>query len=1102
MKNPSNYPHFLRRLWWNSLKSKQTSAEAEGGYALMMTSAMTVMLFGLIAAYMSITELNRTSTNANTSARNTIVASQSGLNLEANRVREILKDGQPPAGLLPGSVTTADATNMRFCLDNDNTNDGSGDFQCRYYYFDHQGNEDRRIDANSSNRLTRYIAAAFLADTTTYQPDGTVNFTRIPADENFGGLNALLYRYNSFSMAFSTSTQDSSTRPDVNQADAVDGTDATIIDSLSGRNGQIPLAQTVMQMQFTNYVIPLFQFAAFYSSDLEINSTSRMVLNGPVHTNGALFVEPTPNDPATACNDPTKQMVLFQGNVTAFNGIYTNVKSSSLHRPGITCFETGNTTNPFLELPKASPTEDRLTPTQIGTMNGLLKEGPTDIKQLNPPKSASLQPFNASNKANDYYAAADLRIIMRPSRGQPNATEAAKALPDRDAVPFDLQVLHKGSLAANAAISCPSAADDTRDNPTPAKDINCRQLTPGALRSLMHPVLVMPQASTSINTQQTARFCQNNPSAIVDSTLATPPGLNNNEWDYVLKAMTVAMASEPRAIPLDYMSVPFNTLKGRTGYDKFGKNFERLINASDSNKPGKLTVPSIPKKVSDKSDEIMALSPMQIAQMRNTCFLAPAVQWVSQWDYNNNQWDVTQDGQQLYYDRREKRRMRLIQTNIESLTVWNRDGRFAPFTSSGNNPNAITDEQLESMQSLAMTGTGDIYSSNNLLFVRQDNTSITLTPAPSANTFYRLGLGALDGFPITKVPASQTALINSIRNNTNNNGLVIHASLADDFDGDGAADLTIDSTNNLRQYRAAKANGNIDSTSTTTSTRASYFGFVVSGGRNLPAPLSFVSDHSVYIQGDYNSLGSAVGTSPTEEETNKLPAAFMADTITNLSNNCNSAVDRSVAPTADSTRPLTPIPTLKTVVTSIPSTLQMPRAQVDCGVTESTTEALNQFRALGTVVNAAYLSNTDVSSGNQNDTDPTTRFSGGLNNYMRMVEDWSGVTFRYRGSFISLSERTANSRGPINANGAYVFGSRNSTSYYMVPTRDYAYDTYFNSFTNLPPMTPTVVYQKQNLLRREYQFSSGPTSPTNSVAILGLPYREPRHGFNPFQLMG
>ncbi len=43
-------------------------------------------------------------------------------------------------------------------------------------------------------------------------------------------------------------------------------------------------------MQFKSRLIPMFQFAAFYNKDLEILPGPAMTLDGPVHTNGDLYV--------------------------------------------------------------------------------------------------------------------------------------------------------------------------------------------------------------------------------------------------------------------------------------------------------------------------------------------------------------------------------------------------------------------------------------------------------------------------------------------------------------------------------------------------------------------------------------------------------------------------------------------------------------------------------------------------------------------------------------------------------------------------------------------------------------------------------------------
>jgi hypothetical protein len=42
-------------------------------------------------------------------------------------------------------------------------------------------------------------------------------------------------------------------------------------------------------MDFKSRVVPLFQFAAFYEDDLEMDSQMPMSVSGPTHTNGDLM---------------------------------------------------------------------------------------------------------------------------------------------------------------------------------------------------------------------------------------------------------------------------------------------------------------------------------------------------------------------------------------------------------------------------------------------------------------------------------------------------------------------------------------------------------------------------------------------------------------------------------------------------------------------------------------------------------------------------------------------------------------------------------------------------------------------------------------------
>ncbi|MCH7565136.1 MAG: hypothetical protein IH968_15085 [Gemmatimonadetes bacterium] len=73
----------------------------------------------------------------------------------------------------------------------------------------------------------------------------------------------------------------------------------------------------------------------------------------------------------------------------------------------------------------------------------------------------------------------------------------------------------------------------------------------------------------------------------------------------------------------------------------------------------------------------------------------------------------------------------------------------------------------------------------------------------------------------------------------------------------------------------------------------------------------------------------------------------------------------------------------------------------------------------------------------------TSPYGGGLENFPRFLERWSGRTFTYRGSLVSLHYA-------VQADGAWNGG------YYSPPARDWEFDTRFEDPANLPPGTPVV----------------------------------------------
>ncbi|MCB0324856.1 MAG: hypothetical protein KDD69_14835, partial [Bdellovibrionales bacterium] len=127
--------------------------------------------------------------------------------------------------------------------------------------------------------------------------------------------------------------------------------------------------------------------------------------------------------------------------------------------------------------------------------------------------------------------------------------------------------------------------------------------------------------------------------------------------------------------------------------------------------------------------------------------------------------------------------------------------------------------------------------------------------------------------------------------------------------------------------------------------------------------------------------------------------------------------------------------------------------------------------AANTTVQVAVLSGTDTTGGpntqpaeegaaGQSSSTSQQDYNGGLENYPRFHENWSGRTLTYNGSFVSLDR-------PRHSSGQWSYGS----PVYTAPARNWGYDTRFNNAQNLPPMTPRFVYLRQQLFLRHFDQS-------------------------------
>ena len=193
--------------------------------------------------------------------------------------------------------------------------------------------------------------------------------------------------------------------------------------------------------------------------------------------------------------------------------------------------------------------------------------------------------------------------------------------------------------------------------------------------------------------------------------------------------------------------------------------------------------------------------------------------------------------------------------------------------------------------------------------------------------------------------------------------------------------------------------------------------------------LTIVSDQAAYIQGDYNkrddpftpvtpAINEADDPATTAVVERKRPAAILADTINVLSDNWNPN---------DST----------------------------------STGGLGGRPALQTQINAAFLAATDTTGGAEGAAGLGGAYNGGLENYPRLHEDWSGQTLSYRGSFVSLGT-------PLHVNGPWCNTGGPPCNIYNAPVRNWDYDADFNNAANLPPLTPRFVYLRQEVFSRSF----------------------------------
>jgi Tfp pilus assembly protein PilX len=1008
-------------------------ARSDQGYAMMIVSVISIFMFSMLAAYMTITNLTKSSTNAYVDGTNTFYAAESGLNRRAQQLREKFIGYELPSADGSAISVATPATFISNCFPIATTALATNnDFECRNYPFRYNNNAATSkssdghtvlSDVDNNSNSINYVAYTFVSARQDYAltpPTPSV----IPAGQVYAGLNALEYQYTVFAAA---------TKPNpVHQGDA----------------------KIVLQMDFKSRIVPLFQFAVFYDGDLEMNSSSNMTISGRVHTNANLYVQPytTSNTISTTFLSP----------VTAAGSIYNRVDSmngAELAYAGITNVLTTGTscgTGTCVPFPAfVSATQTPITPLQLAAYAGNVRDGAAGTQRLDTPPPGFLRKRNyANDKIGEYYAKADLRLEMVPDRDVTN-TGATPWTRDTGIIPFNFTSITTGGTGTCSTASPPAdpattgiptltsdpAANYIDPDRNNASSLRCHVFTKGQLQSLRQPVLVL----TNINQPNAALQTAEGTALGIPTVPSTPAGLsggligNVTRKNKILRALQVALASTPSPVALDKLDKSFSDGDYSTGsLNTFKTEFGRLLG-------------NISGLGGSDTTALLAASPNEIAALRGAWFLPAPIQRIE----TNNPQDSTRNLRRSgFYDGREQRWITMLQTNVASLSVWNRDGLFVEATTAANGGGTATPDTTlttpyqtnNDMKDAAFNGGTGANFTDGLAFDR------AATIPATAKGLQQFGLGSID---------------------KTEGGLVFHATVSDDLNGDGsmsaANDVSLDIANPVHKTDAVGNFVGMDNKPLpllappividyprkyrSGNRFQSPFGFAFNGGDYLPAPMTLVTDQAIYTQGNFNNNGAIQpAAARNTPDPNRLPASIIGDTITILSNQCLSASSNN----------------------NNNNDLLVPAGQISCGLPRTATGSVDvngatYYTVTGpTAVNAAFLSNTDRSSGNLGAGRGFTtgagaagnRFSGAINNYIRMLENWGGATgqfFNYSGSFVSLGT-------PLEYSGIYFPGG----TYYNIPSRNFNFDPKFNAFTSLPPLPPRAIYLKQDVFKRNY----------------------------------
>jgi hypothetical protein len=549
-------PHLQQSKHILQLILRMQMRSSESGYAMLVASALSMVLFGLLSASLLQTRIFKSSMTAITDSNSAFYAAESGLNKRSEEIRRRFEGFAQPAGTSPTSLAACVA----------GTSSGSGDFACTVRNFAYT----EASVLKGGDRLTHVNETRSPFKAYTYITAGAKNLVTIPTGEFYSGLTAIEYRYRIYAAAVRK----------------------------SGDNVQ---AQSILNTSISSRVIPLFQFAVFYNDDLEINNGPAMTLTGRVHTNANLRLSPNAD-------------LKFKGDVTAGGDIYQSIGRAGGYSSGgalngwvIFTNDAGTvvkgTDNADLKFQATTYTSDPMTPAQLARFGTRMKSKTT---RLQVPAASFTTKVDTTQPGNigEYYGKADLQLEMLPGATGSNPRFKMTA------IKTGMITVTPGATTTPPNEGCTDVTISTDRLNAPFK---CSVLTKGQLISLQQPVLVQAETNaagveTADGTAQRNLFCP--------GTLPTAPNVDLSRRAQVVRALQTAIVSQGTPLPFSSISTALTDTTNTAVKDSFAANLNQIINITATEKTALLA--SKPENIAAVNNGCFIPAPIQYLSRANT----------------------------------------------------------------------------------------------------------------------------------------------------------------------------------------------------------------------------------------------------------------------------------------------------------------------------------------------------------------------------------------------------------------------------------------------------------------------------------------------------